>query len=62
MFEQTFKNIDDILWKDAGCSTELETFPQVYGGLSHLDISLSTEEIWKGQYLKDCEFSLQDNE
>ncbi len=23
-FEQTFKNIDDILWKDAGCSTELD--------------------------------------
>tara|TARA_B100001093_G_C26824455_1_gene1013358 strand:- start:193 stop:786 length:594 start_codon:yes stop_codon:yes gene_type:complete len=43
-------------------STELETFPKVYGGLSHLDFSLSTEEIWKGQYLKDCEFSLQDNE
>ncbi len=19
MFEQTFKNIDDVLWKDAGC-------------------------------------------
>ncbi len=24
MFEQTFKNIDDILWKDSGCSTELD--------------------------------------
>ena len=24
MFEQTFKNIDDILLKDAGCSTELD--------------------------------------
>ena len=24
MFEQTFKNIDDILQKDAGCSSELE--------------------------------------
>ena len=24
MFEQSFKNIDDILWKDAGCSTELD--------------------------------------
>ena len=24
MFEQTFKNIDDVLWKDAGCSTELD--------------------------------------
>ena len=24
MFEQTFKNIDDVLWKEAGCSTELD--------------------------------------
>ncbi len=24
MFEQTFKNIDDILHKDAGCGSELE--------------------------------------
>jgi hypothetical protein len=24
MFEQTFKNIDDILWKEAGCATELD--------------------------------------
>ena len=24
MFEQTFKNIDDALWKEAGCTTELD--------------------------------------
>ncbi|MGB0468112.1 MAG: hypothetical protein ACPGF7_11370 [Pontibacterium sp.] len=24
MFEQTFKNIDDIFHKDAGCSSELD--------------------------------------
>jgi type I restriction enzyme M protein len=24
MFEQVFKNIDDILWKDAGCTSELD--------------------------------------
>jgi type I restriction enzyme M protein len=24
MFEQAFKNIDDILWKVAGCTTELD--------------------------------------
>ncbi|TNF23698.1 MAG: SAM-dependent DNA methyltransferase [Vibrionaceae bacterium] len=24
MFEQTFKSIDDVLWKDAGCSSELD--------------------------------------
>ena len=29
MFEQTFKNIDDILHKDAGCTSELA------GALTH---------------------------
>ncbi|MFM6136364.1 MAG: type I restriction-modification system subunit M N-terminal domain-containing protein, partial [Sphaerospermopsis kisseleviana] len=24
MFEQTFKNSDDVLWKEAGCTTELD--------------------------------------
>jgi len=24
MFEQTFRNIDDVLWKEKGCSTELD--------------------------------------
>ena len=24
MFEQTFKNIDNVLWKEAGCTTELD--------------------------------------
>ncbi len=24
MFTQTFKNIDDVLWKEAGCSSELD--------------------------------------
>ncbi|HEY0018492.1 MAG TPA: N-6 DNA methylase [Longimicrobium sp.] len=24
MFEQTFRNIDDVLWKEAGCSSELD--------------------------------------
>jgi type I restriction enzyme M protein len=28
MFEQTFKNIDDILRKDAGCSSELDYVEQ----------------------------------
>jgi hypothetical protein len=23
-FEQTFKNLDDVLWKEAGCTTELD--------------------------------------
>ena len=24
MFEQTFKNVDDVLWKEAGCASELD--------------------------------------
>lgn len=28
MFEQAFKNIDDVLWKDAGCATELDYIEQ----------------------------------
>jgi type I restriction enzyme M protein len=28
MFEQTFKNIDDLLWKDAGCSSGLDYIEQ----------------------------------
>ena len=28
MFEQTFKAIDDTLWKDAGCSNELDYVEQ----------------------------------
>ena len=24
MFEQAFRNIDDVLWKEAGCTTELD--------------------------------------
>jgi len=28
MFEQTLKNIDDVLWKDAGCGSELDYIEQ----------------------------------
>jgi hypothetical protein len=24
LFEQAFKNVDDVLWKEAGCTTELD--------------------------------------
>ena len=33
MFEQTFKNIDDILHKDAGCGSELDYVEQTSGVL-----------------------------
>ena len=29
MFEQTFKNLDDVLWKEAGCSSELDYTEQI---------------------------------
>ena len=44
MFEQVFKNIDDILWKDAGCSTELD-----YAEQSSLDTFLK----WLDDYEKE---------
>lgn len=28
MFEQVFKNVDDVLWKEAGCTTELDYIEQ----------------------------------
>ncbi len=28
MFEQAFRNIDDVLWKEAGCTTELDYVEQ----------------------------------
>ncbi len=31
MFEQAFKNIDDVLWKEAGCTTELDYTEQTSG-------------------------------
>ena len=42
MFEQTFENIDDILWREPSCTTELDCleqissvlFPKHLGGLT----------------------------
>ena len=28
MFEQAFKKIDDVLWKETGCTTELDDVEQ----------------------------------
>lgn len=28
MFEQAFKNVDDVLWKEAGCASELDYIEQ----------------------------------
>jgi len=51
MFEQAFKNIDDVLWKGAGCTSEVDyteqtcwlLFLKYLGGLKH-EKSIATEE------------------
>jgi type I restriction enzyme M protein len=50
MFEQTFKNIDDILWKEAGCQSELDYVEQTSWVifLKYLD-DLETERCTKAE-------------
>jgi type I restriction enzyme M protein len=63
MFEQTFKNIDDILHKDAGCSSELDYTEQTswmlfLKYLDDLEFSKSQEAELMGQeyqYIIDAE-------
>jgi len=47
LFEQTFKNIDDKLWKDAGCSSELDYVEQTSWilFLKYLDDLEKTREL-----------------
>ena len=33
MFEQAFKNIDDVFWKEAECTTELDYTEQTRSGM-----------------------------
>ena len=50
MFEQTFKNIDDVLWKDAGCGSELDYVEQSSWVLflKYLnDLEKERESVWK---------------
>jgi len=54
MFEQTFKNIDDALWKEAGCSSELDYTEQsswilFLKYLDDLETERKGEAILKGQ-------------
>ena len=46
MFEQAFKNIDDILWKEAGCTTELD-----YTG-TNLMAAVSKISRWPGNKIE----------
>ncbi len=54
MFEQTFKNIDDVLWKEAGCTTELDYTEQTswmlfLKYLDDLELDRADKEKLKGK-------------
>lgn len=54
MFEQTFKNIDDTLWKDAGCTSELDYTEQsswllFLKYLDALEADKATEAVLQGK-------------
>src|SRR5665213_148771 len=61
MFEQTFKNIDDVLWKEAGCTTELDyteqaswlLFQKYLDGLEHEKATEAALEGRKHSYILD---------
>ncbi|MCH8911326.1 MAG: type I restriction-modification system subunit M N-terminal domain-containing protein, partial [Chloroflexi bacterium] len=62
MFEQTFKNIDDVLWKEAGCTTELDYTEQTSWMLflKYLD-DLEEERFLEAQLEgKDYHFIIED--
>lgn len=63
MFEQTFKNIDDILWKEAGCQSELDYVEQTSWiiFLKYLD-DLERERSTKAELIgKDYNNIIADN-
>jgi len=62
MFEQTFKNIDDILHKDAGCTSELDYTEQsswllFLKYLDALEADKATEAVLEG---RDYQFILSE--
>lgn len=62
MFEQTFKNIDDVLWKEAGCTTELDYTEQTSWMLflKYLD-DLEQERALEAELVgKPYEFIIED--
>lgn len=51
MFEQIFKNVDDVLWKDAGCGSELDYVEQTSWILflkyiDDLEKGVPTQKVW----------------
>jgi type I restriction enzyme M protein len=62
MFEQIFKNIDDVLWKEAGCSSELDYTEQTSWMLflKYLD-DLEAERSMEAELLgKEYDFIIED--
>ena len=60
MFEQTFKNIDDVLWKEAGCTTELDYTEQTswilfLKYLDDLEHSRAMEAELVGKPYRECQ-------
>ena len=54
MFEQTFRNIDNVLWKEAGCASELDYTEQTswmlfLKYLDDLEFERSQESELRGQ-------------
>ena len=56
MFENTFKNIDNVLWKDEGCSTELDYIEQTSWVLFLKYLSDLEQEKEAGSKLKNQKY------
>jgi type I restriction enzyme M protein len=64
MFEQAFKNIDDVLWKEAGCTTELDyteqaswlLFLKYLDGLEEDRATEAALEVKKYTYILDAPY------
>jgi len=54
MFEQAFKNIDDVLWKDAGCTSELD-YTEQSSWLLFLKYLDSLEHVIKNTFLSNTD-------
>ena len=51
MYEAAFKNIDDTLWKDAGCSSELDYIEQTSWVLFLKYLETTEDPRWPGHML-----------
>ena len=62
MFEQTFKNIDDILYKDAGADSELDDakLPELLI-LKYKAIADAKRELGNNSYIRDTFIGFQEH-